>query len=344
MEQFGRLQLYSQSGASSTPGLPAVYSNQYDTPNVDIVDDLMVDSPIASASHRKPKPHAYESRAERARQTYAQRKTLKCRFCKQMHSCTFNLKQHERTHTREKPFSCEMCHRKFSRQWLLNRHMSTKHGINNKKKTGRNSGSSNDGDSNDENVEMLGPVFENDDAEWMPNDQFHREATSNSFVAGPTSAPADAVAPSITQPNLTASVFPTLDTVGGANSPDHQFHGEYPNNGIPGIDEADFTTWPVLTAQPPCDDEHIIVCAECGYTGNYASIAELQEHRHQAHIYPLQELGYHCHCQYCTQDAQAPMPLDTEVTMPTAESHTTTDDADTEYKVIFDAFIDPNLL
>lgn len=294
MEQLGHSQSDSLTSAHNLPPLFNEDFNHYNGPDAGSTNNLMVESPVASKAPRKSKPHTKDSRAERARQTYAQRKTLRCRWCSQKHSCKFNLEQHERVHTKEKPFTCEQCQQPFGRQWLLTRHMKSKHGIDKEGRPTRKRASSHEAPNN-EDVDMGTPQSDNH-SERIPNDAEAPQFAYDPFDTESTPAPPEGALSFTPQPDFILSTFPTNTTTNNIwNGQQLDEEDVFDVRAL--TDKGTPLVWSVLVAQPPPPEECIIVCGECGFTGNYGSVAELQEHRHQVHIIPS---GYACGCSYCT--------------------------------------------
>ncbi|GAB7354174.1 hypothetical protein MBLNU459_g4727t1 [Dothideomycetes sp. NU459] len=295
MEQDGIYNPFPGYALPSTPNrkitsLPVQANGR----GIDTADIPMVDSPISTRLTGQRTSRNVESRASKARETYAQRKTLKCGFCDQFHSCQFNLKQHERTHTKETPFACEICSRRFTRRWLRSRHMKSKHRNIAKSQARTKSEPVTTGD----DVEMETPDY--DDVEWVPDRQTAASAPSgiiSAYTAAITDADAEftTAATPITAPAQLHDPFAASSNFFGDS-----LQVSYPNNGLGSINwAADPTKWPTLFAVPtqsPGAPIDIIVCAECNFTGNYASALQLQEHRHEVHQVPYSAL---CTCRSC---------------------------------------------
>ena len=65
--------------------------------------------------------------AVKARSYYQSKLNIPCNTCGKLFSCNFNLAQHVRgAHTNVRPYQCH-CGKSYTRQWALNRHMTSAH-------------------------------------------------------------------------------------------------------------------------------------------------------------------------------------------------------------------------
>ena len=264
-------------------------------------------SPLTGPDFPSPREARQQPPHQKNRQSKRNmiRKKLECKFCGTLHSCTFNLRQHERGHTGEKPYKCLHCDVSFTRQWLLNRHTNTLH-----------PGTIDQSDTIDGGFE---PSVDTPEI-------FNQSPVTLVTPEAPNTIPLE-IAGGLTE--LEKNIWKGDFTFGGKeHSPslpsrriltDQPEDFQWPNATmsadppIPGVDETDASTWTYTNAVPPPPPQITpeYECNECGHKDpSWTAALQLQAHRHEEHNVPRSPS---CLCDYCRYatfplEALAPVP------------------------------------
>lgn len=208
-----------------------------------------------------------DPRAQKARDSYGDRKNLKCPYCNDRFTCDFNLNQHVRAaHTHEKPFVCHLCrpNRGYTRRWLLNRHMTDLHPSEGQEAAtpSHSTVESPTAERIDAGEDWNNTTFPENEGQYSPQILLQSAYIDHRTGFGSQTLPIDP-----------ALVFNTF------NKPSRVVHI------IPRLDEDDQSTWTMLAPPPPSTPQGVAYfpCTVC--PESFTTASDLHYHSELYHPY-----------------------------------------------------------